>query len=162
VLLDGVVKTDRLPMDKPSSVKIGFPVKCHYRGGHTSLGKHGTHLWISQGKIGHGERKLTHGFPLSDVSSVDVKEREFGGSDSQVFFSAGMGFGGMRRGGGPPASRPKVMTDITVRTRDGQAALWVVEGRRADWTRGRLTPALTQARIPYYDDLPPSERADQS
>ena len=37
-----------------------------------------------------------------------------------------------------------------------------VEGRRADWTRGRLTPALTQARIPYYEDLPPSERADQS
>ena len=152
------MESSRTPEDQPSTVKIGFPVKCHYRGGHKSLGKRGAHLWIGQGRIGYGEVKLTHGFPLSEVSSVDVKEREFGGSDAQVFFAAGSGFGGLRRGGGPPGSRPKVMTDITVRTKDGQDAVWVVEGRRAEWVRERLTPVLKQNRIPYFDDLPPQER----
>jgi len=152
------VDGSRTPRDQPSTLKIGFPVTCHYRGGHASLGRHGAHLWISDGRIGYGQVKLTHGVPLSDVSSVDVKEREFGGSDAQVLFAAGAVFGGLRRGGGPPASRPKVMTDITVRTKDGQDALWVVDGRRADWVRERLTPVLQQARIPYYDDLPPQER----
>ena len=46
-------------------------------------------------RIGYGELRLTHGFPLSEVSSVDVKEREFGGSDAQIFFAAGAGFGGV-------------------------------------------------------------------
>jgi hypothetical protein len=149
------VGTSRAPSDK-LTVKIGFPVKCRYRGGHKSLGKHGTHLWINQGSIGYGEMRLTHGFPLSDVSSVDIKEREFGGSDEQIFLAAGVRFGGA--GGGPPGSRPKVMTDITVRTKDGQEALWVVEGRRADWVRERLTPILKLAQIPYYDDVLPKDR----
>lgn len=139
-------------------MKIGFPVKCHYRGGHKSLGEHGRNFWISEDAVGYGELRLTHGFPLNEISSVDVKEREFGGSDAQVFFAAGAEFGGLRRGGGPPASHPKMMTDITVRTKDGQEAIWVVEGRRADWVRKRLTPVLVQAHIPYYEDVPPEER----
>ncbi len=146
------------PNDQPSTMKIGFPVKCHYRGSHDSLGKHGTHLWISEGKIGYGGVKLTHGLPLSEVSSVDVKEREFGGSDAKVLFAAGAGYRGGPGVGGAPASRPKVMTDITVRTKDGQEAVWVVEGRRAEWVRERLTPVLRHSGIPYYDDLPPRER----
>jgi len=149
--------TNRAPSDRSSTLKIGFPVKCHYRGGHTSLGKHGKHLWINQGMVGYGEVRLTHGFPLADVSSVDVKEREFGGTDEQIFFAAGAAFGGLRRGGAP-ASRPKVMTDITVRTKDGQEALWVIEGRRADWVQKRLTPVLKQAGIPYHDDVLPMDR----
>jgi hypothetical protein len=152
------VESSKTPNDQPSTLKIGFPVKCRYRGGHNSLGKRGTHLWISQGRIGYGEVRLTHGFPLSEVSSVDVKEREFGGSDAQVFFAAGAGYRGGPGVGGSPASRPKVMTDITVRTKDGQDAVWVVEGRRADWVRERLTPVLRHSGIPYYDDLPPQER----
>ena len=150
--------TTGTPSDKPSTLKIGFPVKCHYRGGHKSLGKRGTHLWISQGTIGYGEVRLTHGFPLNEVSSVDVKEREFGGTDAQTFFAAGAGFGGLHGGGAHPASRPKVMTDITVRTKDGQEALWVIEGRRADWVLKRLTPVLEHAHIPYYDDVLPKDR----
>jgi hypothetical protein len=153
---------DADPTDKSPRLKIGFPVKCHYRGGHKSLGKRGTHLWISKGEIGYGEGRLTHGFPLSEVLSVDVKEREFGGTDEQFFATAGTGFGLARRGGGRPASLPKTMTDITVRTDDGQEALWVVEGRRSDWVRQRLTPVLQQAGIPYYDDLPPEDRTDPS
>jgi hypothetical protein len=148
--------------DKRRTVKIGFPVKCHYRGGHRSLGRHGIHLWIREGTIGYGRLKLAHGFPLSEVASVDVKEREFGGSDAQVFFAAGVGFGGVRRGGGPKGSPPKLMTDITVRTRDGQEALWVVQDRGAEWVRTRLTPVLRQNRIPYYDDLLPRDRPTSS
>ena len=98
-------------------------MKWDYRGGHKSLGDRGNHLWIGQGRIGYAEVKLTHGLPLSEVSSVEVKEREFGGSDAQVLFAACAGFGGLRRGGGPPGSRPKIMTDITVRTKDGQDAV---------------------------------------
>lgn len=158
MLLDGGMDSSKHSKDNTIKVKIGFPVKCHYRGGHKSLGKHGVHLWISQGRIGYGEGRLTHGFPLSEVSSVDVKEREFGGADEQIFIAAGVGFSGAHRGGGQAASRPKLMTDITVRTKDGQDALWVVEGRQGDWVRKRLTPALKQARIPYYDDVLPKDR----
>jgi len=117
------VDADRPSGGKSSSVKVGFPVKCHYRGGRKSRGEHGRNLWISQDRVGHGELRLTQGFPLSEVSSVDIKERGFDGSDARFFFAAGVGFGGLRRGGGPPASHPKVMTDITVRTRNGQDAL---------------------------------------
>ena len=118
-----------------------------------------SHLWISRGEIGYGDLNLTHGIPLSAVSSIDVKEREFGGSDAQAFFSAGVGFGGLRRGCGPPATAPKVMTDVTVRTKDGQEALWVVEEHGAAWVRERLTSVLRQVRIPYDDDLPPRDWA---
>ena len=85
------------------------------------------------------------------------REVAFGGTDEQIFFAAGAAFGGLRRGGAP-ASRPKVMTDITVRTKDGQEALWVIEGRRADWVQKRLTPVLKQAGIPYHDDVLPMDR----
>lgn|SRR5665213_2932665 len=141
------------------SVHIGFPVRCHYRGGHRSLGSHGVHLWIRDGRIGFGELRLTHWLPLSDVSSVDVKERQVGGSESQVLMAQGLGFSGMGGGRGPRASAPKLVTDVTVRTKDGQEALWVVEDRGGDWVRERLTGVLRQQHIPYYDDLPPGERS---
>jgi hypothetical protein len=54
---------------------IGFPAKCDYEGGIAALGKHGKHLWIEDGRIGHGELKLTHGISLSDVSGVEILER---------------------------------------------------------------------------------------
>jgi hypothetical protein len=154
-----LVDSIRVPKDNRTTVRIGFPVKCHYRGGHKSLGTHGAHLWISRGEIGYGELNLTHGIPLTAVSGIDVKEREFGGSDAQAFFSAGVGFGGLRRGCGPPATAPKVMTDVNVRTNDGQEALWVVEEHGAAWVRERLTSVLRQVRIPYDDDLPPRDWA---
>ncbi len=60
---------------------------------------------------------------------------------------------------GRPASAPKQVTVISVRTTDGQDPAWEVEGQGAEWVRKRLTPALQQAHIPYYEDLPPSPRA---
>ena len=38
--------------------------------------------------------------------------------------------------------------------------MWEVDNRDADWVRERLGPALAQARIPYYDDLPPALRTE--
>jgi len=153
------VDSDHTPDDERSTVRIGFPVDCRYRGGNASLGTHGTHLWINGGRVGHGELKLTHGIPLRDVTSVDVKQRLFGGTDSQTLFAAGTAFDGYHLGGGGRrASGPKLQTDITVRTRDGQVAVWEVDGKGADWVRERLGPALSEARIPYYDDLPPAQR----
>ena len=149
------------------TVHIGFPVKCRYRGGHRSLGSHGVHLWIRDGRVGHGELRLTHWFPLSDVTSVDVKERQVGGSAETTMMAPGLGMGlgmGMGSGGvgggrGSPASSPKLVTDVTVRTRDGQDALWVVEDRDGAWVRERLTPVLRHHHIPFYDDLPPGQRS---
>jgi hypothetical protein len=141
------------PVGKSVNVKIGFPVTCEYRGGNPELGRHGRHLWIEDGKIGHGELSLTHAISLASVTSVDVTEREFGGTEAQTLMAFGAQPVVTKH-----ASKPKQVTDITVRTRDGCEALWIVEQRGADWVHKRLTPALQQARIPYYADLPPSER----
>jgi len=160
VRLDGPMDVDLTADDRQSSVRIGFPVDCRYRGGNAALGPHGAHLWITDGRIGHGELKLTHGISLRDVTSVDVKQREVGGTDAQVLFSPGAGYNGFLAGGGRPATRSRILTDVTVRTRDGQSAVWEVDGRDAEWVRDRLGPALTEARIPYFDDLPPAQRPD--
>lgn len=144
-------------------VFIGFPVKCHYRGGHRVLGNHGVHLWIKDGRLGHGQLSLTHSIPLGDVSSVDIVERHEGGSEGKILMAQGLaqtlGSGALGGGRGSPGSTPKVVTDVTVRTKDRQHALWVVEDRGGAWVRGRLTGVLHAHRIPFYDDLAPSDRS---
>jgi hypothetical protein len=142
--------------DSPDSVCIGFPVKCVYRGGHRGLGSRGKHFRIEDGKIGYGEFSLSHSLPLSAVSSVEVTEQDFGGSEATTLVSVGTMKLGSARGG--PASSPRQVTLITVRTRDGQEPVWEVEHRGADWVRGKLTPVLSNAGIRYYDDLPPQDR----
>jgi len=138
------------------SVTIGFPVKCVYRGGHTGLGRHGKHFRIEDGKIGYGEFSLSHSLPLSAVASVEVTEQSFGGSEATTLLSVGTVERGNTRGF--PASPPKQVTLITVRTKDGQEPLWEVEHRGADWVRDRLTPVLSRAGISSYGDLPPRDR----
>lgn len=140
------------------SVPIGFPVKCTYRGGHRALGKHGKNLRIEAGRIGYGEFGRTHGISLDAVASIEVIENEFGGSEAKMLVGLGtMGIGGVGRRGSP-ASEPRQVTEITVRTKDGQEPVWEVEHRGAQWVRGRLTPVLRRAGIPYYDELPPGAR----
>jgi hypothetical protein len=139
-----------------NSVTIGFPVKCVYRGGHKTLGKHGKHFRIEDGKIGYGEFSLSHSIALSEVASVEVTERQVGGADAQTLMAFGTQPTVMKH-----AAKPKQVTDLTVYTRDGQEALWIIEQRGADWVRKRLTPALQRARIPYYDELSPSERGER-
>jgi hypothetical protein len=137
------------------SVTIGFPVKCVYRGGHTELGDHGKHFRIEDGKVGYGEFGLSHAIPLADVSSIEVTEHEFGGSEGQTLVGLGtMNVGGVGRQGSP-ASQPRQVTFITVRTKDGQEPVWEVEHKGADWVRQRLSPVLSTAGIHYYGDLPP-------
>jgi hypothetical protein len=148
-----LVNASRTPKDTPGSVNIVFPVKCEYRGGHKILGKHGRHLWIEEGKIGYGGVSLTHWLPLTDVASVDVTERAFGGSGVQILVAPGMPV--TKR---VSATAPRQVTDITVRTKDGQQALWIVQQRGAEWVREKLAPVLHQAGIPFYDDVPPSDR----
>jgi len=138
---------------RATSVTIGFPVTCEYRGGNSALGRHGRHFRIEGGALGHGELTLTHHIPLDTVASVELAERQFGGTDAQTLMAMGV----------PPlitksASPPLQITDITVRTEDGQEALWVVERRGAEWVRAKLAPVLSAAGIPFYDDLPPSQR----
>lgn len=130
------------------SITIGFPVKCVYRGGHAELGKHGKHFRIEDGRIGHGEFKLSHSIPLDSVASVEVEEHEFGGSRAQTLVSVGtVKLGGTR---GSPASEPRQVTLITVRTKDGQEPLWEVDHKGANWVRERLTPVLRNAGIRYH------------
>ena len=136
-----------------STVRIGPPVRCHYRGGTAALGKHGRHLWIRDGKIGHGEVTLTHGIPLSEVKSVEVSERSFGETDVQIRAMPGLPLNRHVQG-----AAPKLVTDVVVRTADGHDALWTIENRSSDWVRDRLRPALTEAGIPFYDDLRPDQR----
>jgi hypothetical protein len=135
-------------------VKFVFPVHCEYRGGNRALGRHGKHFWIEDGHIGHGGLRLTHSLPMTDVASVDVAEREVGGSQVGSLLATGA------TGGGFFTHDAEQVTDITVRTKDGQSAIWVVDQRGADWVRERLTPVLQGYGVPFYDDLPPGERAD--
>jgi hypothetical protein len=134
-------------------VKIGLPVKCEYKGAIATLGKHGRHLWIRDGKIGHGEVTFTHSIPLAEVRSVEVTERVFGETAVQIKAMPGVPVTRTVRG-----TAPKLITDVVVRTVDGLDGLWTVENRSADWVRDRLRPALRQAGIPFYDDLLPHQR----
>jgi hypothetical protein len=131
-------------MAKPaeSTAEIGFPVKCAYKGGIVALGGHGNHLWIRDGKLGHGELSLTHGIPLSSVSSIDVVERATEGSTARPMLAEGV-YSAHRT----PAVKPKQYTEINVRTHDGQVGLWIVENRGGEWVRDRIAPALQTAGI---------------
>lgn len=142
--------------EKARSVSISFPVKCLYRGGHTALGGHGRHFWIEDGAIGYGDLKLSHSIPLNTVTSIEVTERQVGGTEAQTFFALGAAFGGRR--GGRPGSAPKQITDIRVRTVDGQEPHWEVEKKGADWVHGKLASVLQVSGIPFYDELPPRAR----
>jgi hypothetical protein len=146
------VKVDSNPhaKDPANKANIGGPVDCRYCGGSRTLGRRGRNLWVEEGKIGHGETKLTYAIALSDVASVDVTERVYGGSRMHAQIVLGVG---------RHDPTPRLVTDITVRTRDGQEAHWVVQEKGAQWVRERLRPVLQEALIPFYDDLPPSERA---
>ncbi len=138
--------------DGAPTVRFAFPVHCEYHGGNARLGPHGRHLWIADGRIGHGELRLTRSIPLADVISVEVAPRDGGGVGEQALWAPGIA------GSGRLPHAPAVVTDVTVRTRDGQEAAWVVEGHDAQWVRERLTPALAHARIPFYGDLTPPYR----
>jgi hypothetical protein len=140
--------------DESSRVKIGFPVACEYRGGNTALGQRGRHLWIQDGRIGHGELTLSHSLPMAEVASIEVAERGTGGTQAGTLAAPGL-----LPGRNFPKAGPKQFTDVTVHTRDGQAALWIVEQRGEEWVRDKLAPALHEAGVPFYDELPPSERA---
>jgi hypothetical protein len=129
------------------SVTISFPDECKYVGGHSALGSHGHHFRIDDGRLGHGEFRLTHSIPLSDVVSVTIAQRGMADStdgDRYLAFSALYG-NGKGLSGAPKA--PRVTTDITVRTKDGQEARWTVEQRDGGWVHDRLSPALGEAGI---------------
>ena len=100
---------------------VTFPIRCEYRGGNTALGPHGKHLWIVDGRIGHGELKLTRSIPLSDVRSVEVIERSVGGADIQIVAMPGLPLTRQVPGAGP-----RQITEVTVRSADGQEALWLI------------------------------------
>jgi hypothetical protein len=138
---------------KSKRVKIGILLVCKYYGGNSELGNHGHHFWIDDGRLGHGELALTHSIPLSDVTSIEVTEREVGGSDPTILIAQGM-----RGGRGIRGSDPKQVTDIVVRTRDGQSATWVVQRRSREWVREKLSQVLRDVGIPFYGDLPPRGR----
>lgn len=113
----------------------------------------GKHFWIEDGKIGHGELRLTHSILLTEVVSVEVTERTYGGSGVRIQIAPGVPVTKRIHG-----TAPRQVTDITVRTRDGQDASWEIERRGADRVRNKIAPALRQAGIPFYEDLPLSER----
>lgn len=143
-------RTDGGPASRASVI---FPIPCEYRGGNTTLGRHGRHLWITDGRIGHGELKLTHDIPLSDVRSVEVTERTVGGADIHIVAMPGLPL--TRH---VPGAAPRQVTEVTVRRADGQCALWLIRNRGAEWTKARLRPALREAGIPFYEDLLPADR----
>jgi hypothetical protein len=133
--------------------KIGFPVKCDYKGGISALGERGKHLWIEDGNIGHGEFKLTHKVSLSGVAGVDIIERTTGGADAQPMLAQGVH--GAHRS---PRVKPKQFTEVSVRMKDGQVGLWAVQRHEGDWVRNKLAPALHAPGLPSSRSGAPEHR----
>jgi hypothetical protein len=132
--------------DAEGSVSIRFPVECKYVGGHSALGSHGHHFRINDGRLGHGEFRLTHSVPLSDVVSVTIAQRGIAEStDGSRMLAFNGVYGGKGLSGAP--MEPRVTTDITVRTKDGQEAHWTVEQRDGGWVHDKLAAVLGGAGI---------------
>jgi hypothetical protein len=129
------------------TASVTFPIHCQYCGGHRALGEHGRHLWIENGRIGHGEFHLTRSIPLSEVASVEVAERAVGGGEIGTLVAVGA------VGGGFFKHEAVQVTDVLVRTKDGQQPVWEVDHRGADWVRRRLANALHESGVPFYDEL---------
>jgi hypothetical protein len=135
-----------------STIRIGFPVKCRYRGGNRSLGAHGRQLLIKDGQIGYGQFRLSRSIPIETVQRVEISERVIEGvapsGPTYVLERSASARQGLPASGRRSAKgASKIFTDITVHTTDGQTALWVVEQRNADWLRRKLGPILDERRI---------------
>jgi hypothetical protein len=133
--------------ESSGNVTISFPVECKYVGGHTALGSHGHHFRIDDGRLGHGEFRLTHSIPLSDVVNVTIAQRgvaESTAGDRYFAFNALYGDG---KGLSGAPKEPRVTTDISVRTKDGQEARWTVEQRDGGWVHDKLAAVLGEAGI---------------
>jgi hypothetical protein len=128
-----------------SKVRIGFPVKCRYRGGNPSLGARGGQLRITDDRIGHGWFLLSRALPIEIVDRVVVTERTIEAAEARPLLAQGMQGRSSR---GSPRGASKVFTDISVHTTDGRTALWVVERRDAEWVRKKLAPVLEERQIP--------------
>jgi len=126
-----------------SSVGIGFPARCRYRGGNRSLGAHGRQLWIKDGRIGHGRLRLSHSIPIETVERIELSERAIEGVVPRPVLAQGLAGSGRRSAKG----ERKTFTDIFVHTADGETALWVVEQRDADRARRKLSTILDEYRI---------------
>jgi hypothetical protein len=133
--------------DSSGSVTISFPVECKYVGGHSALGSHGHHFRINDGRLGHGEFKLTHSIPLSDVVSVTIAQRGVAESTDGDRFLAFNALYGEGKGLSGAPKEPRLTTDVTVQTKDGQEAHWIVEQRDGGWVHDKLAAALRQAGI---------------
>jgi hypothetical protein len=90
---------------------------------------------------------------LSEVASVEVSEREIGGTSRRLVYAVGL-----RTRPSTFNHPPKQLTDIVVRTKDGQEAVWEVGRRGEDWVRDKLGAALHGNGVLFYDELPPEQR----
>ena len=133
-----------------SSVRIGFPARCRYKGANRSLGAHGRQLWIKDGQIGYGRFRFSGSIPIETVQRVEISDRVIEGvapSGPTYVWRPGLAQD-LPASGRRSAKGAKVFTDISIHTTDGQTALWVVEQRSAEWVRRKLAPILARSRIP--------------
>jgi hypothetical protein len=138
------------PDASPGHVHIGFPTTCRYTGGHLDLGDHGYGLRIEDGRIGHGGMHLTHSIPLGEVTGVTIAQR--GNNSGTSDWEPGVAFGLVDAwtvaGFGEARHHQKLTTDISVRTRGGQVAHWLVHEQGGGWVQQWLAPVLKAAGIP--------------
>jgi hypothetical protein len=129
-------------------IHIGIPINCKYVGGNADLGERGHGFWIEGGRFGHGEFHLSHSIPLTDVTAVTIAQRGTAEPASNgPLLAAGGGVYGLGGVGGR-AAKPKITTDLIVRTSDGQEARWIVEQRGGDWVQAKLADLLRDLGIP--------------
>jgi len=130
-------------------VHIGPLVTCKYIGGNSALGKHGHGFRIEGDRLGHGESHLSHSIPLTDVASVTISQRGTAepAGDGPLLAAGGGGPYGLG-GVGIQHGKPKITTDLAVKTKDGQEARWVIEQRGGAWVQAKVADVLRMHRIP--------------
>jgi hypothetical protein len=133
-----------------ASVKrVGFPYG-KYQGGHSRLGQPRTgNLWLTSEAIGLGTKRPKGAvIPLGEIASIEIGGQQVRKSKA----GAVAAFGVL----GLAAKGEATVAVVTVRTKDGETAYYTIENQLAVTVRGRMSPILEAARIPFAEeDLPP-------
>lgn len=126
-----------------------------YLGGHSGLGKkRARNLIFTDQGVGLGTFNPKNAFlAWSDIASIEIA----GETASKSKVGAVLVFGVL----GLAAKGSKKQTVVTVRTKDGQIAYYLIDKASHTDVLGRVVPLLRSAGVPLYSEVQPADSAHQ-